>query len=144
MSEAPDPYETIKTAERERAAPSSVGEDGLELTGEQSLQTIAVELHRANLLKQQELQMRERALRYHERQTDLVANLLDLIRKGPATEGIAEAMREYSQGFLEPIQALLDQAMKRKPSRDEKLPAGEPATVESESGGIRVAQQPES
>lgn len=145
MSEAPDPYETIKAAERDLAPPAA-DQDGLELTGEQSLQTIAVELHRANLLKQQELQMRERELRYQERQTDLVANLLDLLRRAPGSDGspgIAEAMKDFTSSLIGPLGTLLAEAARPKAPRTESLPGGDPPKLESQKGGIRVEQSPE-
>ena len=84
---SPDGYEAIKAAERALKADS---EDGLELTVEQSLQTIAVELHRANLLKGEELRLQER-------QIDLVRNGLD----GPEREA-ARVARFLVAGHVRP------------------------------------------
>ena len=139
MSSA-DPYEAIKAAERARQAPSG---EGLELTAEQSLQSIAVELHRANLLKGEELRLQET-------QNDLVRNVLDLLRAPAAapaaadvTGGAAEALREFTSSLIGPLGALLGEAAKPRPPRVESLPAPDLPPVESERGGIRVEQKPE-
>lgn len=127
MSSAQDPYEAIKARERG---------DGLELTGSQALQSIAVELHRANVLKGEELRLRVRS-------NDLVANVIDLLRKGPQMDsGMTDAIRELSRGIMEPLGAMMAHAMMPKPPRVESLP-GPPPTIESEKDGTRVTQQPE-
>ena len=133
---SPGGYEAIKAAERALKADSG---DGPELTVEESLQSIAVELHRANLLKGEELRLQER-------QIDLVRNGLDLLRAPASSEvggGVAEAMREFTSSLIGPLGVLLGDAAKPRPPRVESLPAPDRPPVESERGGIRVEQKPE-
>ncbi len=144
MSSGPDPedlYGQIKKREQDLKADSEpdANSEGLELSVQESLQSIAVEFHRANLLKQQEL-------RYQERQNDLLGNVLDLLRKPVQTaqaDDVAESMREFTRAFMEPIQALLGEAMRPKAPKTESLPAGPAATVELEKNGTRVTQDPD-
>lgn len=142
MSSGPDPddlYGQIKKRERDLKADSEPdAPEGLELSIQESLQSIAVELHRANLLRQQELRLQER-------QNDLVSNVLDLLRKPVQTaqaDGMAESMREFTRAFMEPIQALLGEAMRPKAPKIDSLPAGPPPPIELEKDGTRVSQAP--
>lgn len=136
----PDGYDALKARQAELQADREPAEssDGLELSVPESLQSIAVELHRANELKVLEL-------RFQERQNDLTANALDLLRK-PAQaggEGMVEVLREFTSALSRPLEALLGDAMKPKPPRIETIPAGPPKPIELEKDGTRVSQDPE-
>ena len=136
-SGAEDPYRVIKQAERDRRRESAEESEELVLSPDQSLQSIAVELHRANLLTQQQLKLTER-------QNDLLGNVIDLLRAPPGIDGggMADAMREFTQSFMGPIGALLADAAKPRPPRTESLPAGPPPPITNEKGGTRVEQEP--
>lgn len=125
----PDPAPDAPMVEAPADVPSSLA---------LMLQSIAVELHRGNELKTLEL-------RYQERQTDLLANALDLLRK-PAQaggEGMVEVLREFTSALSRPLEALLGDAMKPKPPRIETIPAGPAKPIELEKDGTRVSQDPE-
>ncbi len=137
MSSAQDPREEIHRRQRERRQETAEEREELVLSPDQSLQSIAVELHRANLLTQEQLKLTER-------QNDLLANVLDLLRSPPQFDGggMADAMREFTQSFMGPIGALLADAAKPRAPHTESLPSGPPPPITNEKAGTRVEQKP--
>ncbi len=126
----PDPAPDAPMVETPADVPSSLA---------LMLQSIAVELHRGNELKVLEL-------RYQERQNDLTANAIDLLRnpgQAGGMDGMAEVLREFIAALSQPIQALLGDAMKPKAAKIESIPAGPPKPIELEKDGTRVSQDPE-
>ncbi len=102
------------------------------LTARESLQSIAVELHRGNELAAASLTMQQR-------QVDLVANLLDFIRLQHTNAATSNAqMAEALSGFTKPIAELLGQQSTRAPELRSSSTLTPPAT--HEKSGTRVEQ----
>lgn len=113
-----------------KAPASSDGERVLGI--EESLQSIAVELHRGNKIASQQLVLQQR-------QVDLVNNYLDIVRAGQLSTGNADALKVV-EGLLAPITDLIggDRRLPRVAS-----PPEDPPAVTHEGAGMRVAQTPE-
>lgn len=114
-------------SERENGAERS-------LTARESLQSIAVELHRGNELAAASLVMQQR-------QVDLVGNLLDFIRlqHSNAATGNAQMMDAIS-GFMGPLGELLGHSTARPPEVRAKAGPGLTPPVVHEGRGTRVEQ----
>lgn len=102
---------------------------------EESLQSIAVELHRGNILAGQ-------ALAQQQRQVELIANFLDITRlqMQTATSGNSDGLRVI-EGLLDPLRSLMESQVSRA-AQITTSPAKAP-TVTHESEHLRVAQNPD-
>jgi len=107
----------------------------LKLSGEESLQSIAVELHRANQMKLKELQIQAQQLAALDRISAQLEN----------PQGAEHAARslEMMERALSPLQDLVSQAPERRPeARVETLPPTQPPDHEVSGPGTRIRQSP--
>lgn len=107
------------------------------LTSRESLQSIAVELHRGN-------EMAAASLVLQQRQVDLIANLMDFVRlqQTNASAGNAQMMDAIS-GFMAPIGEMLGSQAARRPEVRAAVGRSAPSSVTHEGDGMRVSKDPE-
>ena len=107
------------------------------LTERQSLQSIAVELHRGNQLKAHEIQVQAKQLEILERISRQLEN--------PQGAEYAAKSLEMMERSLLPLQDLVGMNAERRPiAQVETLPPTEPAVQEVTTAGTRIRQAPPS
>ena len=127
----------LRLQTRDRAlSEKSNGEERV-LTSRESLQSIAVELHRGN-------EMAAASLVLQQRQVDLIANLMDFVRlqQTNASTGNAQMMEAIS-GFVGPLSEMLGSQAARRPEIRTAAGRSAPSSVTHEGDGIRVSKAPE-